>query len=352
MLYPLHLLAADGKDGWQVVDTGHRSWRRTLLVPRQLCLFESIPCGSVHWYELTGFAQLQARRLSPFERTGASALRRVGRLHLWLWDAAEVDAMFAAQTKDATSVQRAEALYLPWPVAGSKLRRTTQIDEEVHLDEAGALLYSEPTGHAPGLDLSVLLPRAAGHDWLGGSLDAAAVRPAWAGTVALLNAVGMTAAMAMLVYLGYEGGRLWGTLNTAERLEERVARQAATRGESARIERSALADAQWIDTYRRATAQLDVGAALDALRAAMEAYGVAIRELDAAGTELRLTLVSAGGEIRIAELLQALRAVAGVRSASLHQHKELEWAVYIVDMPAFASGARLQRGLETQRAAH
>lgn len=348
MLYPLHLLAADGADGWQVVDTGRRSWRRTVLVPRQLCLFESVPCASVRWHELPGFARLQVRRLSPFEHTGASALRRAGRLHLWLWDTAEVDAMLAGHPQPAAAMQRAETLYLPWPAVGSHVRRCTQLEEEVNL-QAGALLGSEATAKAARLDLSVLLPRPVGHDWLGGTLDAA--RPAWTGTAALVNTAGAATAAAMLVYLGYEGGQLWGTLDAAARLEARVAQQMTARGASAQIERAASADAQWIATYRQAAAQLDVTAALNALRAPMAAFGVAIRELDAAGTELRLTLVSAGGEIRIAELLQALRAVAGVRSVSLQQHKELEWAVYIVDMPAFASSAGPQRASEVRRAA-
>jgi len=342
-------LVADGTDSWQVVDTGRRSWRRTLLVPRQLCLFESMPCHSVRWHELPGFARLQVRRLSPFEHTGASALRRAGRLHLWLWDASEVGAMLAGHPQVAAAMQRAEALYLPWPAAGSHLRRCTQLEEELNL-HAGALLGSETSARAAGLDLSVLLPRPVGHDWLGGTLDA--VRPAWTGTAALFNSAGAATAAAMLLYLGYEGGQLWGTLDAAGRLEKRVAQQMAARGASAQIERAISADAQWIDTYRQAAAQLDVTAALNALRAPMAAFGVAIRELDAAGTELRLTLVSAGGEIRIADLLQALRAVAGVRSVSLQQHKELEWAVYIVDMPAFASSAGLQRASEIRRAGH
>ncbi|RZI80023.1 MAG: hypothetical protein EOP38_23745, partial [Rubrivivax sp.] len=72
---------------------GAKSWERRLLVPRSMCVFESLSCAGLAWHEYRAFARLQAARLSPWLNTGASAAIRAGRLMLWFWDQEELDAL-------------------------------------------------------------------------------------------------------------------------------------------------------------------------------------------------------------------------------------------------------------------
>lgn len=153
------------------------------------------------------------------------------------------------------------------------------------------------------------------------------------------NRLGLVVALATLGYLGYEGGRLWGARDAAQSLEEQLAGQVSARGKLTGIESEARADAQWLEAYLKASGQLDVAGLLVALRPALEAQGVVVRELEAAGDQLKLVLVSAGGEIRLPDLLEALRAIAGVQAVRLDQHKELGEATFVMDVPGFVRKA-------------
>lgn len=57
-----------------------------VVLSRELCIYQRIPCKGVPRLRLGTFAQLQARSLSPFANTGSFALRQGGWLHLWLWN--------------------------------------------------------------------------------------------------------------------------------------------------------------------------------------------------------------------------------------------------------------------------
>lgn len=330
MLYPLHLLAPDDAAGWRLVECAVRSWQRVALVPRQLCLFESVPCDGVRLHELASFARVQAMRLSPFRRTGASAIRRGGRLHLWLWDSEEVESLLGAAAPASTRLQ-AEPVYLPWPSAAEHSRRCTQAEERIELS-GGAMVHAEVV--APrALDLTALAPRRVAHDWLGGSLDSSGASDAFSGMRQLFNRSGIAVAMAALGYLGWEAGSLYGAHQAAEQLDTQLAEHTTSRSRLSQLINSTRSDEAWVATYLQAAAQMDVPRALETLRPTMEAFGIVIRELDAGGDQLKLTFASAGGEMRLPELLGALRRLPGVQQASLQQQKDLAEATFILTMP-------------------
>lgn len=346
MLHLLHLLVFDARTGWRIEACGSRGWRPAVLVPRQLCVFESVPCRQVRLHEMSGFARVQARRLSPFRRTGSSAVRRAGRLHLWMWDADEVDSLIRNRVTAKVRLV-AESVYLPWPSGeGTNKLRCTQTEDGLVCRD-GAVLEANVGSPMP-LQLSALTRNPAGFDWIGGALDAAgSVASALDGAL-LFNRFGLLCALSALGYLGYEGGRLWGGVDAAQTLEARLANHVAARGQRAGLESAARADAKWLESYLTASAQLDVPGLLAALRPTMEAFGVVIREFDAAGPQLRVVFVSAGGEIRLPDFLQALRGLAGVSGVRLDQHKELGEATFVMEAPGFVRQAAIHAPSERQ----
>ncbi|MFG5406993.1 hypothetical protein ABXN37_01595 [Piscinibacter sakaiensis] len=118
-----------------------RAWRTRVVVPRALCVFESLPTTGVAWHERAAFARLQVLRLVPYARTQACAVVKAGRLMLWLWDADEVAAALRAEGLAPQRVRvLPETLLLPLPAA-----------DGAWIDRAQAL--------AAGADLEPLLGR-------------------------------------------------------------------------------------------------------------------------------------------------------------------------------------------------
>lgn len=333
MLHLLHLLVSDPELDARTVSTGLRGWSPAVLVPRQLCVFESVPCVQVRLHEMGSFARVQARRLTPFRRTGGSAVRRGGRLHLWLWDADEVDRLLDGQAR-AHMRRVAESLYLPWPVgSGSHTLRCTQTEDAV-VCEQEALVQAIAGRNLP-LDLAALSRNRVGYDWLGGALDEASVSSQQLDRGQVFNRLGLAVFVAAIGYVGYAGGQLKGDEALANDLEVRLAGHLESRSQLTGLSGLVRDDTHWLETYRAASAQLDIAAVLHAIRPTMESHGVVIRELDAARTELRLVFVTAGGEMQLPSLLQSLRKVGGVEGVQLREHKELGEATFILDVPGF-----------------
>lgn len=340
MLHQLHLLVSDAEQDSRTVASGLRGWRPAVLVPRQLCVFESVACAQVRLHEIGSFARVQAKRLSPFRRTGGSAVRRGGRLHLWLWDAEEVDRLLVDSVH--ADVRRvAESLYLPWPGDnGAYVLTCTQTEDSVVCEE-GAMVAAV-AGRSLPLNLSALSGRRAAYDWLGGSLDEGAATGLVLDRGQLFNRLGLFVLVVAFGYAGYEGGQLRGGEDLVREMELRLAGHMEARSQSTVLESSVRADSQWLDSYLTASAQLDVAAALAAIRPVMESHGVVIRELDSAGSELNLVFVTAGGEMQLPSLLQDLRQVRGIRSVQLREHKELGEATFILEVPGFVRQSSLR----------
>lgn len=339
MLYPLHLLVSDAEGGWRVEALPHRSWRPAVLVPRALCLFESLACAEIRLHELPGFARLQAQRLSPFGRAGASAVRRGGRLLLWLWDADEVE---QAVQRAGLTAQRpsfvAEPLYLEPPGSqGSQVERAAESTVRVEC-EGGAVLRSEVLAAAP-LDLSVIRPRPWAYNWLAGwgaQFDGETESFDWR---ALLNGGAVAVAAVMFGFMAYQGGALLGSQRAVERLASELDANVAERRQVSAMSKAVEADVRWLQTYAQATRQLDLAAFIDALRPVLERHGVVLSELEANGAELRIVVVTVGGEIRLPDLLAELDRMTGAGGARLMQQDELKRATFVLQANSFVAGA-------------
>jgi len=335
MLYPLVLLVADAEAGWRAETLPHRVWRPTVLVPRGQCLFESLACAEIRLHELPGFARLQAQRLSPFERFGASAARRGGRLMLWLWDADEVAAALQQAGVDKPQFRLvAESLHLTPPsVPGVSTERATQCLER-HECTDGAVLRSEVVRAEP-LDLSVIRPKAWAHNWLTARAGRAEeAGPGFDGRLAV-NGAAVAVAAGMFAFMAYQGGALLGNEQAATALEARLEESLAERGQTSAVSQALQGDVRWIEAYEQAARQLDLGALLGAIRPVLERQGVVLRECEASGGEVRLVTVTVGGEIRLPELLADLGRVAGLRNIRLLQQDELQQATFALQADGF-----------------
>jgi hypothetical protein len=333
MLYPLYLLVSDADSEWRIEATRHRVWRPTLVVPRHLCLFESLPCGEVRLHELAGFVRLQIQRLSPFARAGASAVRRGGRLILWIWDADEVEAAVRASGLSEMRFRvMAESLFVAAPTDGAVIERGTQSVAQ-GMASQGALLKSEVVSlHA--LDLASLLQRPWARDWAG--LGRGGAPADWQSRLRRAFNIGVASMVfAMLALAGFHYGALHGGRRAVEELDARLAQEVAERGELSAVAKAAQRDRQWIDSYSIAARQIDVEAVLDTLRPVLERQGVVIRELEVGTTDIKLVLATAGGEIRLPELLMEMNRVAGLRDVQLIQHNELAQATFGFQAPGF-----------------
>jgi hypothetical protein len=90
MLHQAYLLEIDAAQTLGVLQLPRRTWWPSLVVPRALCVFESVPCRGLAWRERKQFARTQAKRLAPFANFGFNACVRSGTLMLWFWDQSEV----------------------------------------------------------------------------------------------------------------------------------------------------------------------------------------------------------------------------------------------------------------------
>jgi hypothetical protein len=326
MLYPYHLLIAEPAGGARILALRQRAWRPVLLVPRQLCLFEAVPCAEVRWFEMANFARLQLLRLSPFARTGASAVRRGGYLLLWLWDADEVDRLLLSAGAEAGGrAVAAESMYLAVPPEGQSVRACTQVAEQVTVQSGVLLLSRLMDPH----DLAVdgLSLRSLGHDWLRGGVDARKGR--LGGGVGLFNRTAWVLSFAMVGWAVIQGAALFSAGRKAEALEAEVALRTAAQGIEVDAQRRVEADQRWLQGYAEAMAELDMPALLEALRPVLERHGVVIREWDSATDSVKVMLVTAGGDIRLPQLTEDLAAVEGVSQLQLLRHDELVAATFV-----------------------
>lgn len=316
-----------------------------MLVPRGLCLFESLACAEIRLYELPGFARLQAQRLSPFGRTGASAVRRGHHLMLWLWDADEVEQ--ALQSAGLAGNPRlsiiAEALYLSAPGdSGTSVDRATQCTVRSSC-EGGAILQSEVLAPA-ALDVDVIRPRPWGHNWLANWGQRRQVGARSFSARAFVNLGAACVAGAMFVFMMYQGGALLASRNAAERLATELDASLAERGQTSALSKAVEVDAGWVRNFAQASRQLDVAAFVDAIRPVLERNGVVLGEFEANDSEVRLVAVTVGGEIRLPDLLADLGRIAGVRGVRLMQQDEFKRATFALQTDAFVVALKSEDG--------
>ncbi len=337
MRHPVYRLATDGAGRVELRATGRRSWQRTVVVARELCVFDSVPAQGVAWHERRSFARLQALRLAPFAATGASAALHRGRLMLWLFDRSELDeALLAGGLPMAPLRTIAEPLLLPLPTT-SGLHRLAVHGGVDHLQlERGAIVASqfEALPQSRRMAAPDLLSRPWASDLLQRRGDG--LQPQ---RVALLAS--WTLAAAAAAHLGYWGGSLVGL---QQRAEARTVQPDGTDelAAIARLKAAERTDRAWLTHHRRLTAGLQVGALFDALEVPLEAHRLVIKEFEARDDDLRLTLAAVGGDIDLPGVLLALQRVPGIDGVQLRQSNDLLQASYTMRASGFRRPALAQ----------
>jgi hypothetical protein len=340
MRHPVYRLATDGAGRAELRATGRRSWRRTVVIARSLCIFESIPAQGVAWHERRSFARLQALRLAPFASTGASAALRSRRLMLWSWDQTEVDEALAAAGLASVSVRTlAEPLLLPIPTASGPhpLAVAGGID---HLElDHGAVVSSRFEARPQGKERAApdLLARPWANDLLQRSAAAGGLQPQRVAVYASWALAALSAA-----HLAY-----WGASLAA--LEQRREAQSGIPEDSgeelaaiARLKAGERTDRAWLIHHHRLTAGLQVRRLLDALEVPLEANRLVIKEFEARDDDLRVTLASVGGDIDLPGVLVALQSIPGIDGVRLRQNSDAQQASYSMRVTGFRQPVRAQ----------
>lgn len=346
MFSPVYRLAIDAQQRMRLGPSVGRALRTTVVVPRQVCVFEQLPCSGVAWHERAGFARLQAIRLAPYASTGGSAAVRQRRLMLWLWDRHEVEAALTAAGLDPAKVNCiAEPMLLDLPKASGPhaLRCQGGTDHLVLAD--GAVLEShwqadDALGRAPpDLRRSPWARDLLGDRGLFGGRDAASLQRGLVGASWAL-------AFACAGYFAYWAGQWQG-------LEARAASRATRSDPSStdfarllQLKQSQSADQAWIDNFERLSRSVDVEAVLDTLQRPMEANNLVIKEFELRNEDLRVLVGSAGGDIDLPRVLRALTDLPGFDAVQLRQSADTQQASFTMrvarlrDAGLAAGGAR------------
>ena len=335
MLHPVYRLATDAQQRLRLGPVIARAWRPAVIVPREVCVFEQVAAAGVAWHERAGFARLQAVRLAPFTSTGGSAVVRGQTLMMWLWDAQEVDAALADGGLDPAQMARiAEPLMLALPRQdGAAMLRCQGGTDHVVL-EGGAIKASRwQADDALGRAAPDLLRRPWGRDLLqaGGALgawDAARLQRA-------LTMACWAVAFGFAAYLAYWGGQ-WQALETRIAAEEGRATDDSTDfGRLFQLKQAQSADRAWLDAYRRLSSSVRIEPMLVALQRPLEANNLAMKEFELRNEDLRIVVSSAGGEIDLPRVLEALSALPGFQSVQLRQSADTQQASFTMRVGGF-----------------
>lgn len=338
MLYPILRLQTDELGSPQVVATNQRSWRPLLVIGRELCVFESVACKGVAWHELGGFAALQAKRLAPHLRTGASAAVRNKTLMLWFWDELEVEAGLRRAGRDLGGTRPvAETLLLELPVRQGQLRlRCAKGVDSMDLD-GGAIVSSQWDSKISGAASAArALSRTWARDLLGGALDATGSRGIGAPSAQrAMTGLAAAAAVGCTVYAAYWGGSLLGARHRLAGLEGDAELTIERAQKLADLRKLESQDREWVAAYRELGASFQVDTFLQALAKPLAAAGVVMKELEVRNEEARLVLVSAGGEIDLPGMLEVLGRMPGVSDVALRDNVDVRQATFTMHTPGY-----------------
>lgn len=338
MLYPILRLQTDELGSPQVVATRQRSWRPLLVIARELCVFEAVSCKGVAWHELGGFAHLQAKRLAPHLRSAASAAVRNKTLMLWFWDEADIETALRRGGRDPASAHPvAETLMLELPIRQGPLRlRCAKGIDTLSLD-GGAIIESQwEDGRAGAAAPARPLTRPWARDLIGGALDAGDALAVSTPTIQrTLTALGATAAVGCAAYAAYWAGSLYGARDRLAGLEGHAELTIARAQQLAALRKLELQDRKWVEAYRELGNSFQVDTFLQALAKPLAQTGVVMKELEVRNEEARLVLVSAGGEIDLPGVIEALGRMPGVSDVALRDNADVRQATFTLHTPGY-----------------
>lgn len=340
MLHPVHRLQIEPSQELTVAPLEGKRWRPTVVVPRALCVFESMPCAGLAWHEHRLFAQAQAARLAPFKNYGCNAAVVGGRLMLWFWDQAEVSAALNALGIDPLSrVYLAESLLRRPAVrqgsdsmrcwGGIDLQDIAQgaVVRSVWQADSSAAATPEPLGTRTWA--RELLSRASHQPSLFSRLGRLATRQV---LVPVLSTATVTLAAA---YLAYWGGSYLGGVQRLTQLELAADEADQAIGNLVALRQSAALNERWVKNYSQLAASVELDKLLEALSRVMEQHGVVVREFELRRDELRLALGSAGGDIDLPRLLEGLAQMPGVSDVQLRDNVELSQVGFSLRVPGY-----------------
>jgi len=326
MLHPVYRLATSDLNPPTIASMGFKSWRRHLLLPRQLCVFESIACEGLAWHEHREFARLQARRLAPFLECGVNAVIRSGRLMLWFWDRRELDPLIEhANSRLRNYLPTVETLFLPLPRTSGQFALHTPDGLDCLTLDHGAILQSQ---WQAGAGTAVQWRQYPWAFELAGASQHLSKQPGprWSAAATKLASPAIVAGAT--AYMLFHAGTYLGTSAKLEELE-READQAdqrismlASAGQELRTQ------TRWLAAYRHAAASVDLEALISALTPELARHGVALKEFELRNEQVRIVVVSAGGDIDLPALLHSLTTVEGISNVQLRDNTELRQASF------------------------
>lgn len=335
MLNPVYRLAIDAHQRMRLGPPIGRALRTTVVVPRQACVFESMPCVGVAWHERAAFARLQALRLAPYAATAGSAAVRRQTLMLWLWDAHEVDATLTeAGLSSARVTKVAEPLMLALPNSnGSAGLRCQGGVDQIVLDR-GAIKDSR---WQPDDSLGRAAPDLLRRPWARDLMSPSSFYGAWdAGT--LQRSVTMASwaiAFGFAAYLAYWGGKWQGLEAQVAGREARSDNTSTDFTRLLQLKQAQAADQAWLDSFRRLSSSIQIDPLLEALQQPMEANNLVIKELELRNEDLRILVGTAGGDIDLPRVLGALSAVPGFEGVQLRQSPDTQQAGFTMRVAGF-----------------
>lgn len=335
MLHPVYRLVIDSQQRMSLGTVAARAWRPTVVVPREVCVFEQVPAAGVAWHERAGFARLQVMRLAPFLSTGGTAVFRGRTLMMWLWDAAEVDAALTKGGLDPARIVRvAETLMLPLAREDGAATLRCQGGTDHLVLDGGAIRSSrwqpdEALGRAP--------PDLLRGPWARDLLRADSILGAWdaARVQRALTMACWAAAFGLAAYGAYWAGQ-WQALETRIAAEEgRASEDSTDFGRLFQLKQAQTADRVWLEGYRRLSTGVRIEPLLVALQRPLELHSLTMKELELRDEDLRIIVVSAGGDIDLPKVLRALTALPGIESVQLRQSADTQQAAFTMRVSGF-----------------
>jgi hypothetical protein len=352
MLHPAYLLEIDAAQALGVRQSPQRTWRPALVVPRALCVFEAVPCKGLAWNERGAFARLQAKRLAPFADYGFNACVRANTLMLWFWDQTEVAA--AARTLDLHPQRTrlwAEPLLRSAPTGSGERRVPGQGGTDVQTLVQGAIVAS--SWHADG---QTTVPTGTLRRWpwawelaqqtlaaRDGS-GAPTQRSAWSWPQ-LWRLASVATLVGTASFAAYWGSQLLGAREQLQKLQSEADNSTRRLGDLAGLRNVSSQGTDWLKRYAQLSIGIQWPELLTALAPALERHGVVIKEMETRDDEVKLVLGSAGSDIDLPGLLQALKATPGVSQVQLRAGLDFSQATFSLRAPGHMRAA----GLTTQK---
>ncbi len=339
MLHPAYLLRADAAGKLAVLRIAATFIRPAIIVPRSICVFESLPCRGLAWHEQPGFARTQARRLTPFEDYGFNACVRGRRLHLWFWDHAEVRAAMASLPVQAASTRMwAEPLLLPAPKGTGNATQECDGGAESRTLVDGAIVESRWQARA-----STALPAYRRLPWAwelaGQRLAPRADAPQALSLARAGRATAYVALVGAAAWAAHWEARRQASLGVLVQAEASLQDASQKMGDSAALRAQATELGAWLDAFARQARNLDWPGLIESLRPVLRRYGVVVKEIEVRGEEVRLSVASAGSDIDLPELLRALSATEGLTDVQLSTGLNLTQATFSMRARGFVGAA-------------